>query len=232
MNKKVYIVGSCFRGDAIRMFSNVGCTGAQNIPEADFVCFLGGADINPKLYGEKPHRLTSFSDAADDRDIEAYEEAISLEKPMFGICRGMQFLAAMNGNKLYQHVDNHAGRPHLIEDLQTGEKLLATSLHHQMVIENDTTFPLAYAVGHSGTYIQFNKELSSNKINDLEAAVFPNINAMVVQGHPELDSIPAYTEWCMKKLDEFLDEQVFVLGDNSKAKPIADVEFIKKGIKE
>lgn len=230
MHRKVYIVGSCFRGDAIRMFSSAGCTGAANIPEADFVAFLGGADINPALYGEKLHRRTSFSEAADNRDIEAFEEAAALEKPMFGICRGFQFLGAMNGNKLYQHVDNHGGRPHMIEDTVTGEKLLATSIHHQMVIENDTTFALAYAPGHSGTYMTYGSELSSNKVNDLEAAVFPNINAMGVQGHPELDSIPAYSEWAMNKLDEFLNEQVFVMGDN--AKSIKDVDFIKKGLNE
>lgn len=231
MGKKVYIVGSCFRAGAISMFSRAGCTGAKTIEDADFVCFLGGADINPALYGEKPYRLTSFSDAADSRDMDAFVEAMTYEKPMFGICRGMQFLAAMNGSKLYQHVDNHAGRPHLIEDLQTGEVVLSTSLHHQAVIEDDSVFPLAYATGHSGTYITHNVELASDKVNDLEAAIFPNINAMAVQGHPELDDIPAYSEWAMHKLDEFLNESAFVVGgDNSKS--IADVEFLRRSITE
>lgn len=229
LDLKVLIVGTCFLGGAIRMFHEAGCHKADSIKEADLVCFLGGADVNPELYGEHAIRQTSFSKGCDDRDMDAFTEAMLHEKPMFGICRGHQLLAVMNGSKLYQHVDGHAGRPHKIKDLATGEVVLATSLHHQLVIEDDSVFPLAYSEGHSsGRYVTAKSELSSNAVREVEAAVFPNINALGVQGHPELPDIPAYTEWCMRKVDEFMNE-MRLMGNNSKHS--LDVNFIKQSIK-
>ncbi len=149
--------------------------------------------------------------------MDIFTKALSLGIPMFGICRGMQFLGVMNGNKLWQHVHNHAiGGTHEIVDIKTGEKIQASSMHHQMVIENDTTFPLAYATGRSGTYIAASQELSSNVYDDLEACVFPNINAIALQGHPEVGGTPHYTAWCLTQVEEFLDEIKYNMGDNSK----------------
>lgn len=216
LNLKVLIVGDCFRAGAIAMFAEAACRPATSIEDADLICFLGGEDVDPQLYGERAMSGTYFNARRDEAEIEVFTKALSLGKPMFGICRGMQFLGVMNGNKLWQHVDNHAiGGTHPITDIQTGEIVMASSMHHQMVIENESTFPLAYATGRAKRYNSPSHTLQSDVYNDLEACIFPNINSIAVQGHPEVGGTPHYTAWCLTKVEEFLDE-LALLGDNSK----------------
>lgn len=204
---RVFLEGNCFRGGAIDMFVAAGCRAAVSIEECDLVCFLGGEDVDPQLYGETAISGTYCSPSRDAREMDVFTKALSLGKPMFGICRGMQFLAVMNGNKLWQDVDRHAiYGTHPITDIQTGEIVHASSMHHQMVIENDSTFAIAYATGVATTYRSANSELASDVHKDLEAAVFPDIRSFAVQGHPEVAGTPEYTAWCLTKLEEFLEE--------------------------
>jgi GMP synthase-like glutamine amidotransferase len=213
---RVLFVGSCFLAGAISMFAAADCVRAKSFDEADLVVFLGGEDVDPSLYGEKPLRGTYFNVARDKAEIDIFTECVAAGKPMFGICRGMQFLHVMNGGKLWQHVENHAiGGTHAIRDLVTGEVLQASSMHHQMCIEDENTFPLAYSTGRSGRYCAASHELSSDRHDDLEAAIYPNINAVCVQGHPEVSGTPEYTAWSLGKIEEFLDE-LALMGHNSK----------------
>lgn len=230
LNLRVWMEGNCFLTGAISMFHKAGCTKAKTLEEADLVVFLGGADIDPSLYGEQAMRGTSFDTKRDEREIATFTKATELGIPMFGICRGMQFLHVMNGGKLYQHVPNHAGMPHRITDVQTGEVLIASSLHHQMCIENGTTFPIAYAVKGCGRYEEFGKVMETDSHKDLEGAVYPNINAIAVQGHPELGDIPTYTAWSLNKIKEFLEEKLPTkMGDNAKkfAAPVPTEESLR-----
>ncbi len=224
LNLKVVFVGNCFLAGAIRMFRSAGCEITNDIREAELAVFLGGEDVDPALYGEKALRGTYFNRERDDREVEAFKFCQLKGIPMFGICRGMQFLHVMNGGKLYQHVHSHAGGNHGIRDERTGEIVMVSSMHHQMCIEDDMTFPIAYAEqpGHSGTYIEASKEVSDPRHRDLEAAVYPAINAICVQGHPEVGP-PAFTKWSLEQISEFLDE-LSLMGNN--ARPMAEVSFI------
>lgn len=201
---KVLFVGNCFLGGAISLFANAGCKPARDVGDADLLVFLGGEDVDPQLYGEQPMRGTYFNRARDDREMDLFIAAQEAGKPCFGICRGMQFLHVMNGGKLYQHVSNHAGRDHFITDVRTGNKVMASSMHHQMCIIDDTTFPLAVSKGHSGTYAEYTRELMSDRVEDLEACVWPAINAIGVQGHPEVAGLPEYSAYCLTLVEEFL----------------------------
>lgn len=200
----VYIEGSCFRQGAIEMLARAGCRGAKDVKSADFVLFLGGADINPKLYGEEPIPATYWDDDHDARDKRTFDECVKNGIPMFGICRGMQFLHAMDGHKLYQHVDNHT-RAHEIVDIW-GNKLTCSSMHHQMCIEDDKMFPVAHAIGVAGRYCLPGKQIKTDSHRDLEAAVYPNIRAFAVQGHPEVGGYPDYTDWCLRNFQTFMEE--------------------------
>lgn len=217
---RVLLVGSCFLSGAIELFAKAGCTRAETLAEADLVVFLGGEDVDPQLYGEVALRGTYCSPSRDAAEMDVFVEALARSIPMFGICRGFQFLAVMNGNKLYQDVESH-GMSHKIID-NNGNVVVASSMHHQMVIENDSTFPLAYALtddpeikAWSGIYRTPAKIITDPKHLDLEAAVFPNIGAIGVQGHPEIGGYGPYSAWCLNQVKEFLEERK-LMGDNSK----------------
>ncbi|MGL4548737.1 TrmO family methyltransferase domain-containing protein [Eubacterium aggregans] len=65
--------------------------------------FTGGQDVAPAVYQEEPSR--HCGEICETRDVmEGYllKKAVALDKPILGICRGIQLLNAVYGGKLYQ----------------------------------------------------------------------------------------------------------------------------------
>lgn len=65
----------------------------------------GGADIDPRYYGEEPHAETQIVSLPrfeqEWRLVEAFE---ARRKPVLGICYGCQLLNVWRGGSLYQHL--------------------------------------------------------------------------------------------------------------------------------
>lgn len=66
--------------------------------------FTGGHDISPGLYGEDTNeRCEPVCSERDEMESLLFSKAvIDLDKPTFGICRGIQFINALLGGTLYQ----------------------------------------------------------------------------------------------------------------------------------
>jgi GMP synthase-like glutamine amidotransferase len=119
-----------------KMFARAQCRRAESVLEADLVVFSGGSDVDPQLYGEKPHKSTFFDAKRDDIDMRLYLMCLENGIPMLGICRGAQFLHVMNGGKLFQDVDGHNGS-HSMHDIMNNKHIeKVSSCHHQMVMPN------------------------------------------------------------------------------------------------
>lgn len=76
----------------------------------DGLIVAGGADVDPARYGQQPHPRTGTP--RTDRD--AWEdallaEAIAIELPFLGICRGAQVLNVALGGTLVQHLPDVVG---------------------------------------------------------------------------------------------------------------------------
>lgn len=214
----VWIEGDCFRPGAIAMMARAGCTQADEPATADLVVFLGGEDVDPGLYGQKALSGTWFNPKRDSREAQIYQLARDNQIPMFGICRGMQFLHVMNGGELYQHVHAH-GMPHRIKDALTGEVLMSSSMHHQMCMypvntsrQAGAVIPIAFAEPSRSPEYHFSSKvggestLCSDSVKELEAAYYPSIDSFAVQGHPELGDDEEYTAWCLRHLQAMIEE--------------------------
>lgn len=69
----------------------------------DGLVITGGKDIAPLLYGEMTHPQCGDYDLEVDRcHIALIREAIKAEKPVLGICRGLQLINIALGGTLYQ----------------------------------------------------------------------------------------------------------------------------------
>lgn len=121
----------------------------------DGFLFTGGHDVSPELYSEKP--VDDSVICCKDRDeMESWylKYAISSDKPLLGICRGIQFINAALGGTLYQdlptqhssEIDHHQKPPYdipvhtvsIVKDSPLGklldtEQLSVNSYHHQAV---------------------------------------------------------------------------------------------------
>ena len=69
----------------------------------DGFLLTGGHDVSPTLYGEQP--LPECGDTSPQRDameLGLLHRAMALDKPVLGICRGIQFVNAALGGTLWQ----------------------------------------------------------------------------------------------------------------------------------
>lgn len=75
----------------------------QLVEQFDGFLFTGGQDVGPALYGEDVQYDNVIS--CSERDIledELLQEAFHVNKPILGICRGLQLMNASLGGTLYQ----------------------------------------------------------------------------------------------------------------------------------
>lgn len=187
----------------------------DNIEEADLVFFEGGADVAPEFYGEPKGSQTYNSPETDRRELAVYKEASKLDKPMFGTCKGLQLLCAMAGGRLVQH-QQHPGR----HDITTidGQVIQMNSLHHQAAfpfnLSKDQYEVLATANNLSPMHLDgTDSEMFINpEYQEVEAAYFPKINGLGIQGHPEMmwrnDPQSPIFQWLYKQMRDKLGLEV------------------------
>jgi putative glutamine amidotransferase len=120
----------------------------------DALIVTGGAgDVDPALYGQKPHPETGpVQEERDAYELALVRAAIERRVPVLGICRGMQVLNVAYGGGIEQHLpdvvghEDHRHTPGTFADhevdLETGslaaraagaERTAVKSHHHQGV---------------------------------------------------------------------------------------------------
>lgn len=121
---------------------------AEYMPRSDVgydgLILCGGSDIDPKFYNEEVNGSVGINTERDMADFEVVEKFISAGKPIFGTCRGHQFINVFFGGSLYQHIpesDLHTGskahfvtsEPNSILRELYGTTFSVNSTHHQAV---------------------------------------------------------------------------------------------------
>lgn len=82
----------------------------EMIRDADGVIFAGGMDFDPSLYGSNHYDLVEEYFPDDDRDdLKLLSLAIEENKPILGICRGMQLINIYYGGSLYEDIPTQVG---------------------------------------------------------------------------------------------------------------------------
>ena len=165
----------------------------QSVEMCDGFLLTGGQDISPELYGDtKRYRSVKTCPTRDNMEEYILERAVELDKPLLGICRGLQLMNAVLGGTLYQHLprETNSSIVHLLtppyENAVHGVRL-------------DPDSPLAYLLGKQRITVnsyhhQGIKELSPKlkcmaRAEDrlVEAVYMPSKRFIwAVQWHPEM----------------------------------------------
>ena len=113
--------------------------GSSIVEHLDALLLTGGADIDPRRYGESEiHPSVEMEPERDETEFAILDAAAHRGLPVFGICRGMQVINVWRGGSLHQHLDDHPlnvirdSTPHEIK-LADGSSQPVNSLHHQGV---------------------------------------------------------------------------------------------------
>lgn len=134
--------------------NNVGENIKEQVKRMDGIILSGGVDVDPRLYNEDPEFKLGFVNPSQDKfNINVIHSAIELNKPILGICRGLQILNVAFGGSLYQdlsYIENcnvkhiqecqSSEGTHLIKvnsdsklSRIIGEKIYVNSYHHQSI---------------------------------------------------------------------------------------------------
>lgn len=114
---------------------------------ADGLILTGGKDVEPSMYGEaEPHSSVQCDPPRDEMELLILQAFLSANKPVLGICRGLQLLNVFLGGTLWQHLPDDIGEHHesgavhpvaLAPDSVVGRlfgsRILVNSYHHQGV---------------------------------------------------------------------------------------------------
>lgn len=182
----------------------------NSIEEADVVFFLGGSDVSPKLYGSNRHPTTYIDEGRDKEEVAIYNEAIGKGKKLLGVCRGSQFLCAMQpGGMLVQHQPNPGSHDMITED---GKVLRVSSTHHQAQYPFNMRKGDYKILGWTKGMLKFHKDGDDKELapeKECEVVYYPNTKALAIQPHPEMMSYNCETNvWMRDVLHKFLENKL------------------------
>ena len=123
----------------------------------DGVILTGGGDVHPRFFGQENRgtQMDTVDEARDDLEIAIARRAAANNKPLLGICRGIQVMNIALGGGLIQHIEGHAqvantfdGPPTqhsvriapdslLARTLANGSTAVVNTYHHQAVPADD-----------------------------------------------------------------------------------------------
>lgn len=121
----------------------------------DGILLTGGHDVDPSVYGEEALNGTVLCcKARDNMERIVLEDAMQKDKPILGICRGIQLINALLGGTLYQDlptqhpsdINHHQTPPYDVPvhdvfikkdsplyDCLGSDRISVNSYHHQAV---------------------------------------------------------------------------------------------------
>lgn len=138
-------------------------------------------DVNPKYYGEEAIKATNLKDykLEDELDFSLIKLFHKSNKPILGICGGIQSINVCFGGNLYQDIQNHSTKEELkmhliniekdsfLEKCYKTNKIEVNSFHHQAIKKVAPNF----------------KVTATSEDGIIEAIEYNNI--LGVQWHPE-----------------------------------------------
>ena len=112
------------QADAVQQLANM----------IDGLLLTGGADMAPELYGDTElHEATYGVDAERDTfELELFESVMAQEKPIFGICRGIQVMNVALGGTLIQDLPSQHPGAGDVGHRQHERNVVASEPSHQV----------------------------------------------------------------------------------------------------
>ena len=156
----------------------------NQISSCDGLLLPGGGDITPSFFGKKNTGSVHIDTELDILQLQALEKALSLGKPVLGICKGMQLINVFFGGTLIQHM-KHAN----IHSYQNGDVRHETRIMEGTFLYKLYGPTLEVNSAHHQCLDQIGRELSLAQVAlpNLSAEAIFHMNAPVygVQWHPE-----------------------------------------------
>ena len=112
------------------------------VDQCDGFIFQGGSDMSPSNYGEEPIVKGKWlgDPVRDEYELRLMKMVMEADKPLFGICRGMQLLNVYCGGTLYQDTITQK-----TESIKHRDADAYDHIHHSLSWENESFMSRAYS---------------------------------------------------------------------------------------
>ena len=143
--------------------------------QCDGFVVLGGDDVDPKFYNEENYASHPVEAEIDEMDLRIIDYAVKNNKPLFGICRGLQIINVYFKGTLKQHILNHDKDYHnilLVEEfLDFPNSAEVNTFHHQSIKK----------IGNGLKAIYYSLD------GEVELLIHEKLPLIATQFHPEKD---------------------------------------------
>ncbi len=205
--------------DYLTFFEKLGCTlifipNASEKIESYFddlpikgVILSGGNDLSSEFTGQKNIDIRNAAPLRDLKEKRLLDISVSRKLPVFGICRGMQFINCYFGGSLTQNLakqeseDLHIAKTHIVSlcdkkavEFLAKSEIEVNSYHHQGIRRDQVSAQLKI-MGVCA------------KDNLVEALFHPLLPIAGVQWHPERVS-PSFDDGC-KLAKAFINRELY-----------------------
>lgn len=153
----------------------------------DGFLFCGGVDIDPSFYGEeKSSDTVEICPERDAFEAAIFPKILNIEKPIMGICRGIQVLNVFMGGTLYQDISGHNQSPTPVYETPQKVNIVEGSFLHGIIGKTEI-YTNSF---HHQNIKKLSDSLKADGITDdgyIEAFHMPGRKFFcAVQWHPEL----------------------------------------------
>lgn len=191
LNSKYITFASTIMGDKAKIILE-----PSDVDDCSDILFIGGADIDPTLFGYNNLASEYVNGKMDKLHLEILRYAVSNSHDIFGICRGFQLLcyeyiiSNTEGMVFYQNLNGHNQADlnvkrenplHFVVNLDGVKKEFVNSMHHQ-AITMDNKLEIPPFVTYITSY-----EAPKNKIivEGISFVTHTGVSISGVQWHPE-----------------------------------------------
>ncbi len=104
----------------------------SEIRSCDGLLLPGGGDITPAFFGQKNIGSKKIDTELDIIQLQAVEQMLQNQKPILGICKGMQIINVYFGGTIIQHMKQHEAHEYTSQD----------QYHESMILKNTFLYSL------------------------------------------------------------------------------------------
>lgn len=170
-----------------------GDNNLNEVKDCDALVLSGGVDIHPEFYHQHADYANApgaFNKQRDEFELAALQWALKNDKPVLGICRGLQLVNCFFGGSLEQDLGNDLNKIHKSEgrDKAHGLTIEQGTVLHKMIQTERSVVNSAHhqAVKKIGDGLKVNCVADDGTIEGLEWTDASNKSFLLcIQWHPE-----------------------------------------------